>query len=345
MEDNQPKPENTEKTKPEMYVNDYGATRDAAVVVEEADRTVLLTENETVIIPKETVIDLPPKNRERKVYAGMWGQTELITVGVALLSVLTTVLLFVFLVLPRQRELDNNRAKRDELAKQWETAQRSYGSITTTEERVAELASSVGSFEARLPNETIGKTALYQRINGLIAAYGLVNTAGPLYAPLAMNDQNRGQQTEAEKGRSKFVSIFPGVYVTMTVDGSYQNIRRFINEIERSEQFVVVSAVELEPSENKDKLDNTQPPTQPQQPTGQTQATNYESANPNLRLNPNAPNQFQNAGQTTGQTSEKVDRGKMRGETVTLRLEMAAYFRRFNYAPQPVRTSVAPSAQ
>ena len=334
MEDNNLKPENTDKARSEIYVNDYGATRDEAVVVEEADRTVLLTRDETVIIPKETVIDLPPKNRERKIYAGMWGNTELITVGVALLAVLTTILLFVFLVLPRQRELDANLAKQSELTNKFEDDQRKYGSSTSIKERVGELVTSVDDFESRLPVEAIGKPALYQRINGLISAYGLVNTAGPEYAPLEINDQNRNQQAEAEKGRSKFMSIYPGVYVTMTVDGSYQNLRRFINEIERSSQFVVVSAVELEPSENKETLENNPQQAANPAPPAAVNPGFAQGVNPTTGPFPISQNQPQT------QSAAKIDRGKTRGETVTLRLEMAAYFRRQNYAPQALDLSV-----
>ena len=94
MEDKNLNAENSEETTtPQIHVNDLGTTKDSTVVVEEADRTVLLTDNETIIIPKETMIDVPPKNRERKVYAGMWGTTELVTVGVAMLAILTTILL------------------------------------------------------------------------------------------------------------------------------------------------------------------------------------------------------------------------------------------------------------
>ena len=42
----------------------------------------------------------------------------------------------------------------------------------------------------------------------------------------------------------------------MTVEGSYQNLRRFIREIETSKQFIVISAVELEPTENEEKQTN-----------------------------------------------------------------------------------------
>jgi len=339
MEDNNLKPEENngaEETKPTIHVNEYGGTKDSAVVVEESDRTVLLTEDETIIIPKETVISVPPKNRERKVYAGMWGTTELVTVGLALLAILTTILLFVLLVLPARRELDNNRANRDDLDKQLTTEKSRYGNITTTKERVAQMITSVDEFEAyNLSAETNGRAALYQHINGLIMAYGLINTSGPDYAPLEITDPNRtNQQTDAEKGRSKFISIYPGQYITMTLDGSYQNLRRFIREIETNRnQFVIISAIELEPSENKEENDpSKQPASINNQPTGANPAGQVPIGGGN-------PNTFNRGGQQFPQPqpqtdAAKVDRGKTRGETVTLRLELAAYFRRPNFQPQ-----------
>jgi hypothetical protein len=338
MEDNKLNPEETSaETTPSIHVNEIGTTKDSTVVVEEADRTVLLTEDETIIIPKATMIDIPPKNRERKVYAGMWGTTELVTVGVAMLAILTTILVFVLLVLPAQRELNNNRARRDELDKQLTTAKSRYGNITTTEERVAELITSVDAFESsHLSSEINGKAALAQQINGLINAYGLTNTSGPDYATLEINDATRNQQSEGERGRSKFISIYPGQYITMTLDGSYQNLRRFIREIETSRnQFVIISAIELEPSENREAekdLTKPQPASMNNQPTvvnpgGINQTTfqqppGFSQSNPQMQQ----PQEQQNAG--------RIDRGKTRGETVTLRLELAAYYRRPNFQPQ-----------
>ena len=330
MEENQkPNEEQNLKTQPEIIVNDYGATKDSAVVIEEADRTVLLTEEETIIIEKPLKIDVVPKNRPRKVYAGMWGQVEIATVGIALLAILTTILLFVFIVLPAQKELEANRAKRDELERQMMSARSKYGSITSTEARVAELVESVTNFEDRyLFNSSIGKTALYQRINGLIASYGLTNTTGPDYVPLEIDTRQNAQQTEeAQSGKDKYRSIFPGEYVTMTVEGSYQNLRRFIREIETSNQFVVISAVELEPSEGEDKQNQQtvvqqttmpNPATRPNQPVTQgfpNQGVNETYARP--------PGMMQQQPVTA-----KPARGRMHGETVSLRLEMAAYFRR-----------------
>jgi len=341
------------KKEPEILVNDYGTTRDSTVVVEEETRTVLLTDKETIVIEKEPRIDIVPKNRPRKIYAGMWGKAETAIVALGMLAILAVVLLVVLVVLPAQKELEQNKAERRRLETELLSAQSKYGDITTTEGRVAQLIGSVTDFENRfLLSPTNGKTALYQRINGLISAYGLINTTGPDYAPLEIADDRRGgdQETESERGRAKFQSLFPGVYATMTVEGSYQNLRRFIRDIETGGEFVVISAVELEPADNQEKNNQAtgSAPTQAsinsvkinpqvQSPQNFPAPNNGGFPNPNAQFsNPNNfPQQQQFMQQQQGQpgtatTAAKVPRGRMHGETVSLRLEMAAYFRRAN---------------
>ena len=310
---------------PEMLVNDYGVTKESTVVVEEETRTVILTDNETIVIEKEPRIDVMPKNRPRKVNAGMWGRMETATVALGMLAILATVLLFVLVVLPAKKELEANKAKRNDLETQLISSRSKYGSITTTEARVAELITSVNDFETRyLRNPLLDKTSLYQRVNGLISAYGLTNTSGPDYAPLEISDGSRnGQESEGERGRAKFQSLFPGVYVTTTIEGSYQNLRRFIREIETSQQFVVISAIELEPAEKEEEKPDPSRPTQA--------AINQVQINP---MTPDGMMQNPTVTQNVPVSQQpRVNRGKTRGETVSLRLEMAAYFRRPTFQP------------
>lgn len=314
-----------EEKETEIVVNEYGATRDPAVVVEEADRTVLLTPDETVVIDKEPRIDVVPVNRPRKVYGGMWGQPELITAGLAMLALLTVVLIYIFLVIPANRELEQNRAERDRLERELISAREKYGNITNTETHVASLMTSVNDFESNnLPAMASGRASLYQRINGLIAGYGLVNTSGPDYIPLETLDQADGVKTDEERGRAKYQSLYPGVYVTMTLEGSYQNLRRMIRDVETGNDFVVISAVELEPSDTQQRSSDTQNP--------QTQPLDGQPVGP---MGPNRPsggvrppgfNNYSNPVVT--QPGPPRDKGKMHGEVVSLRLEMAAYFRR-----------------
>ncbi|HSK74420.1 MAG TPA: hypothetical protein VK892_22155, partial [Pyrinomonadaceae bacterium] len=227
-------------------------------------------------------------------------------------------------------ELEENRAKRDSLEKELVAMRGKYGSITDTEAHVAKLLESVNDFETRyLPRSEVGQTALYQRLNGLIMSYGLVNTNGPNYEPLEIDQRQNVQVSEGETGKAKFQSIFPGVYVTTTVEGSYQNLRRFIREVETSNQFVVISAVELEPAQGEDKQNQANP----------TQATiNRIEITPN---NPTTgmPNPYATPQIVQNQPARPpAPRGKTHGETVSLRLEMAAYFRRPDFVPMPVNT-------
>ena len=318
---------------PEILVNENQANLDPTVVVTEANRTVVLTEDETLVIDKPTPIEIIPNNRPRKVYGGMWGPMEIAAFGVSIIVFLGVLGFYLFFVAPSSRKVEEMRAERDGLEQELISARSKYGDITSTETQVSKLVTSVSDFESTyLPIAANGQTALYQRLNGLIAAYSLTNTNGPNYAPLALNEGQNGDQEE-ERGRAKFKSIFPGVYVTMSVEGSYQNLRRFIRDIETSNEFVIISSVELEPTETKKQpRDPSLPPEnmqqQPQQfnnPYGANTMRGFDPRNPMVRgpVQPAQP-------QTQAAAESK---GKTHGETVSLRLEMAAYFRRPNFVP------------
>ena len=61
---------------PEILTN-LDQTPDPTVVVSEADRSVVLREEETLVVEKPQKVEIIPGNRPRKVYRGMWGPMEL----------------------------------------------------------------------------------------------------------------------------------------------------------------------------------------------------------------------------------------------------------------------------
>lgn len=277
------------------------------------------------ISPGQSWNTIPP-NRPRKVSAGMWGPPEIAAVAISGLALVIAAFVFFLFVVPSNRELARNRSEADRLEAELISARAKYGQITNTETEVAKIVSSVDDFEMlHLPAETTGRSAVYQRLNALIGAYGLTNTTGPDYTPLETADQNAGQQTEEEKGRSKFRSLYPGVYVSTTVEGSYQNLRRFIREVESGREFIIVSAIELAPS------DSETPKSDAPQTAGASQTI---PANPNLGAQPNRgfPPGF-NQPVVQNQQERTRPKGKMHGDIVSLRIEMAAYFRRPNFSP------------
>lgn len=276
-------------------------------------------ELEVIEHPPEATFDPTLQTRRpRKVNAGMWGVPEIIAAAIGGLAVGAALLVFFLFVIPSNREVTKNRAESDRLGQELVSAQSKYGQITDTKTRVSELLTSVDDFEVRfLPLATNGRTSIYQRINGLIGAYGLINTAGPDYQPLETLDRNNGNdQGKEERGRERFRSLFPGVYVTMTLEGSYQNLRRFIREIETGNEFVIVSSVELAPSDSEQKKTETKPQNAGVQTDPSTGLPMGPATQPGTIVEPaNKP------------------KGKMQGEVVALRLELAAYFRRVNYTP------------
>ena len=265
-----------------------------------------------------------PPNRPRKVYGGMWGPLEIGAVAAGALLMLAAMMAYFFFVVPSNRELATNKSKAGSLDAELASARTKYGEITSSEDQVKKVLTSVDDFETRfLPAVSNGQNALYQRLNGLILSFGLVNTTGPDYAPLEIVNQNSGQQSDEEKGREKFRSLYPGVYVTTTLEGSYQNLRRFIREIETSNDFVIVSAIELAPTENEGSREQRQ----------NQVVTAQQPADPTMAQPGGLPPGFTRGPAPQTQNQPKRPRGKMHGETVALHIEMAAYFRRPNFTP------------
>lgn len=272
---------------------------------------------EVTIVEAAEPASIPP-NRPRKVYGGMWGPLEISAVAAGAVIMLAAMLAYIFFVIPSNRELARKKSRADSLEAELISARAKYGEITDTQTQVNKVLTSVDDFETRfLPAVSNGQNALYQRLNGLILSYGLINTTGPDYAPLEMINQNSGQQSDEEKGREKFRSLYPGVYVTTTVEGSYQNLRRFIREIETGNEFIIVSAIELAPSDNEGSKDKQQ----------------NQVANPAMVQPGGFPAGFNPGPAQQTQNQPPRSRGKMHGETVALHIEMAAYFRRPNFTP------------
>lgn len=281
-------------------------------------------EAEEVVVIEEQWNTIPP-NRPRKVYSGMWGVPEIGAVAASFMVVLLALVVYFFWAVPAERELAKNRAQADRLETELISNRDKFGKITDSQTQVAAIVESIDSFEARfLPVSANGQAALYQRLNALIMANGLVNTSGPDYVPLEMADANGAPQPEDEKGRSKFRSLYPGVYVTTTLEGSYQNLRRFIREIETGREFVIVSAVELAPvegdrdRERRSQSNETPPAQNPYGMPGPQMGGQRPMTAPVQPVQP--------------QASER-SKGKMHGEFVALRIELAAYFRRPVMAP------------
>jgi Type II secretion system (T2SS), protein M subtype b len=178
------------------------------------------------------------------------GLTELICLGGAALILLITIFAYFYFYLPSHSRLKALQDERQLLQTQLRSSESLYKENTTTSQAVEQMTASVKDFESNwlaLPGP--GRLSLYSELNNLIRANGLRNTAGPSYSPLEpVGTKPQLQPTAGSENQTnaKWQTIYPGIAVSVTVEGPYQSVRHFVRDVETSRHFLIINAVELE---------------------------------------------------------------------------------------------------
>lgn len=178
--------------------------------------------------------------------SGMFGVAEIIALGGSVVILLTVLLSYVYFLIPARSHLQERQLERSRLQNQLRSSNDLMRQGQDTQSTVDKITESLADFEDnRLPNRNQGRMSLYDELNQLIRKNGLRNTSGPSYTPLESLDSKRST-TGSKSASAKWQSVYPGIGVSLTVEGSYQNLRRFIRSLEASKQFIIINAIELE---------------------------------------------------------------------------------------------------
>lgn len=206
---------------------------------------------------------------------------------------------YLYFLVPARSRVASLNADKKQLQTNLQTLQGVVKNEQTTTDTVQQITTSLDKFETDfLAREDLGRMELYDELNQLIIKNGVRNTSGPTYTAL----EPEGTKTAGGKNMAtRWQSFYPGVAVMVTVEGQYENVRRFIRDVERSRQFVVINEVELQRARD----------------TNAPLSAEGEVAAP-------APEQPAAAGSGT------------RGSLVSLQLSMATYFQRNAPGTAPV---------
>jgi hypothetical protein len=183
---------------------------------------------------------------------GILGLPEIIALGTSLVVLLVLLFSYLYFYAPARARHTRALEQRDGLQKRLRDAQGVYKPLSDTGATVTEIAKSLQDFEeTRLSPNDEGRMAIYQELNELIRRNALRTTGGVNYSSLdpVGTQAQRGtgtSSTSARSGNSRWQSVYPGLGVSLTVEGAYANLRRFVRDIEASRQFVIINAVELE---------------------------------------------------------------------------------------------------
>jgi len=178
------------------------------------------------------------------------GWPELIGLAGAALIALLTIFAYFYFYLPAQARLTSAQLERERLQAVLRSSEKGLETNKTVSERVNEITASMKDFEANyLSAPATGRMSLYTTLNDLIKTNGLRNTAGPSYSPLetiGTKSQVNVTATAEKQSHAKWQTIYPGIEVSITVEGPYQRVRHFVHDIETSRQFLIINEVELE---------------------------------------------------------------------------------------------------
>lgn len=178
--------------------------------------------------------------------SGMLGVAEIIALGGSVVILLTVLLGYFYFLVPARSHLQERQLERARLQNQLRSSHDSMLKERDTQSIVDKISASLVNFEDnRLPNRSQGRMGLYDELNQLIHKNGLRNTSGPSYSELESLDSKKST-TGSKSTSAKWQSVYPGIGVSLTVEGSYQNLRRFVRSLEASKQFIIINAIELE---------------------------------------------------------------------------------------------------
>lgn len=257
-------------------------------------------------------ISIPLAQIKRNPAVNLIGLPELIgLLGAALLAIMV-IFAYLYFYLPANARRVAIESDRTRLQTQVQMVGKQVQEDNTTSHSVAQISASLEDFESNwLPVQNSGRLSLYAVLNELIKSNGLKNTAGPNYAPLEVLGTKTQVQpgiTAEKQSNAKWQSIYPGIAVSVTVEGLYPNIRRFVRDVETSKQFLIINAIELEG-------------------VRQSGASTVESSLPTIKTtSPKSGKNSKSASAGTAPQDTEIAGG--RGGLVSLRLDLATYFQR-----------------
>src|SRR5215213_8553661 len=174
----------------------------------------------------------------------MFGVAEVAALAGSCFVLVVVLLSYLYFLVPARSRL----ASLNNDLKQTQTNLQTLGTVVNKDQNTKEIvdraATSLNEFEAEhLMRVDPGRMDLYEELNQLIVKNGVRNTSGPTYTAL---DPAGTKSSSGKTVVTKWQSFYPGIAVMVTVEGEYQNVRRFIRDVERSKQFVVINEVELQ---------------------------------------------------------------------------------------------------
>jgi hypothetical protein len=179
---------------------------------------------------------------------GLFGVAEIIGLTGGAVLLLIAIVGYFYFMLPARSRVDSLLLDRDRVQKELRFSHAAVDRGRDATATVQKITESLAKFEDNgLVERSEGRIGLYEELNQLIHKNALRNTSGPTYVALEpVGAKGAEAKGAARSAAAKWQSLYPGIAVSVTVEGQYQSLRHFVRDLEISKQFLIINGVELE---------------------------------------------------------------------------------------------------
>ncbi|HEY0100615.1 MAG TPA: GspMb/PilO family protein [Pyrinomonadaceae bacterium] len=179
---------------------------------------------------------------------------EIIALSVAILLLLGAACAYFFLLVPERARLVALENERAQLQAKLRASTEGVERNESTQASVGKIVSSLNEFETSVlvAREPQTSTAVIAELNDKTRRHNLSRAQFSFshldeFVPGQTNRQQSNRRSGAGAGtESKRESVFPTIDISLTIEGPYGNLRRFIRDIEQSRRFIVINGIQLE---------------------------------------------------------------------------------------------------
>jgi hypothetical protein len=150
-----------------------------------------------------------------------------------------------YMVAARQRQIKDLKTQIEKL----NTEERKRRDQASNAEKILE---SLSGFESRLTPDERGMTQIINEIDALSSTHKVIvgdSNYRPETADEPQVDENGNPKPRPN--RDKKPKIYPNLGVETTVLGDYSNLRRFLSDLERSRQFLIVNSLTFQGGDDR----------------------------------------------------------------------------------------------
>ncbi len=177
---------------------------------------------------------------------------ETVFLAAAVLFAAFVVTFYLTKIAPRQLEVSSLKKRGADAQIKLSQEARREEELKTQRENAQKILDSLHDFEARLKDKNNGKSEVMDEFPQLAKA-NHVSDGGVTFRTIEPDPttDNNGNPVQPAAHNDKQLSVYPALGLDTTVEGDYHDLRRFISDLERSKQFIIINSITLQSIDEK----------------------------------------------------------------------------------------------